>query len=212
MIYKTGKTRWLLVAGAITLATIAVAADNDANRFYVGADVGPAFAEDVNISAGDEIKFNPGVRGDVNLGYHFTPWIASEFGMGVVWNSVDSIGGVKMSSYGGSMDLYQIPLMGNVVLTAPDLGRFRPYVGGGIGCVFGKLDFNSPLGDIHDTDHTFSYQALAGLNYQITEHCEVGLGYRYLCTFNHAWTESGVTLDTGGTATHSVICSLTWKF
>lgn len=206
-----GKKQFLIVAGVLPLATAAWGGDFT-NRVYVTADVGPAFQQNINIAGGSKIDFNTGVRGDVSFGYACKPWLATEFATGVIWNSVDTIGGVAPSSYGGSMDLYQIPLMGNLVLTAPNLGRFRPYVGGGLGCVIGKLDFNSPLGNIHDTDHTFAYQAFAGLNYQISERVVVGLGYKYITTRDHGWTQNGVTLDTEGTSTHSVTCSLTWFF
>jgi opacity protein-like surface antigen len=205
------KTFFFIAAGIIPLA--ASAAGNDwTDRFYVSTDVGPAFQQGINIIGADEIKFNTGVRGDVSLGYRFAPWIATELAAGFIWNSADSIGGVPISSYGGSLDLYEIPLMGNLILTTPAKHGFQPYVGGGVGVVAAKLDFTSPLGDIHDTDYTFSYQAMAGVNYQLSQNLVLGLGYKYLCTRDHSWTENGVTLDTEGTATHSVTLSLTWSF
>jgi opacity protein-like surface antigen len=205
------KAKILLTTGVLPLAAT-VMGEDFTNRVYVAADLGPAFQQNINISGGQEIDFNSGIRGDVSLGYRFKPWLAGEFAMGAIWNRVDTIGGVPMSSYGGSMDLYQIPLLGNVVLSAPEWHHFRPYVGGGIGCVLGKLDFNSPLGDIHDTDHTFAYQAFVGVNYQLSEHVAVGIGYKYLATDNHAWTQNGITLDTEGTMTHAVTCAVTWSF
>ena len=74
------------------------------------------------------------------------------------------------------------------------------------------LDFKSPLGDIANTDFTFSYQAFVGLNYEISEHLAVGVGYKFLRTQDHNWADGGVTLQTDGTCTHSVTASFVWKF
>lgn len=204
--------RLLILSGILPIATVA-SADDFTNRVYLTADIGPAFQQNVNISnGGQSIDFNTGVRGDLGVGYCLTPWLAGELQTGFIWSSVDTIGGVPMSSYGGSMDLDQIPLLANVVLTAPAWHRLQPYAGGGLGCVFNKLDFNSPLGNIHDTDCTFAYQALAGVRYQISGHVSVGIGYQFLHTQNHYWEQDGIALNTGGTATHSIMCSLTWNF
>ena len=41
---------------------------------------------------------------------------------------------------------------------------------------------------------------------------DVGLAYKFLGTFNHDWSEQGITFKTGGTYSHSFLATLTWKF
>lgn len=182
------------------------------SRIYVSSDLGAAFQQAVRIKGADLIDFHNGVRGDVAIGYQATSWFAAEFASGAIWNSGDKIGGVALTSFSGSLDLYQIPIMGNVVLSTPVWHGLRPYIGAGVGGVAAMLDFQRPLGSIRDTDFTFSYQAFAGLNYQVCEHVELGVGYKFLQTGDHNWAENGVTLRTEGTGTHSVTASFTWKF
>jgi opacity protein-like surface antigen len=102
--------------------------------------------------------------------------------------------------------------MGNLVLSTPEWHGFRPYVGGGLGGVVGMVYFARPLGAIHDTDFTFSYQAFAGLNYKLSRHIDLGIGYKFLQTGDHNWAENGVTLKTEGSGTHSITASFTWNF
>jgi opacity protein-like surface antigen len=202
----------LLAAGIIPFAATAMAEDFSAHG-YVSSDIGAAFQQKVRIrGGGDLIDFHNGVRGDIAFGYQATSWLAGEIATGVIWNSADRIGTAAVTSFGGSLDLYQIPIMGNVVVSTPRWHRLKPYIGGGIGGVAAMLDFQRPLGSIDDTDFTFSYQGFAGLNYQVCKRVEMGVGYKFLQTSDHNWIDSGVTLRTGGTATHSVVASFIWSF
>lgn len=205
------KIPFLLAGGIVPLATAVMGQDFSPHP-YLSADLGAAFQENLRIRSGDLIDFHNGVRGDITLGYQKTRWVGMELQTGVIWNSGDKIGGATISSFGGRMDLYQIPVMANLVLTTPAWHGFRPYAGAGFGGVAAMMRFERPLGSIRDTDVTFSYQAFGGLNYEISEHFELGVGYKYLQTDNHDWIENGVTLKTEGTTVHSVTASLSWKF
>jgi opacity protein-like surface antigen len=205
------KIPFLLAAGIMPFATPAIGQDF-LSHVYVSSDLGAAFQQADRIKGADLIDFHNGVRGDIAAGYRVSSWFAVEFASGAIWNSGDKIGGVTLSSFGGSLDLYQIPIMGNVVFSTPAWHGFQPYIGAGVGGVAAMLDFQRPLGTIRDTDFTLSYQAFAGLNYQVCEHVELGVGYKFLQTEDHSWSQNGVTLKTEGTGTHSVTASLTWKF
>ena len=215
----TKKIQLLMGCGVLSLASASLGQDISntnsvaaAKKFYFGTDLGPAFLQTVNIVDADQIKFNTGIRGDLNLGYRLTPWLATELSTGVIWNSADTIGGVALSSYGGSLDLYQIPMLGSAIFTLPLQHGFDVNVGAGAGAVASILHFNSPLGDIHNTDYTFAYQFFSGLNYRLAKNVEVGVGFKLLRTNNHYWEENGVTMTTGGTMTYSVTGSFTWLF
>lgn len=203
---------FLLAAGIVPFATTALAGDFSPH-LYLNSDLGAAFQQEVRIKGADLIDFHNGVRGDISVGYQATSWFAMEFASGTIWNSGDKIGGVSISSFGGSLDLYEIPIMGNVVFSTPTAWHgFKPYIGAGIGGVAAMLDFQRPLGAIRDTDFTLSYQAFGGLNYRVSQHIEIGVGYKFLQTDDHDWAENGVTLKTDGTGTHSVTASFTWSF
>jgi len=202
---------FLLAAGIMPFTTAAVGQDF-LSHVYLTGDLGAAFQQAVRIKGADLIDFHNGVRGDVAIGYRANSWFAVELASGAIWNSGDKIGGVTFSSFGGGLDLYQIPIMGNVVFSTPSWHGFKPYLGAGVGGVAAMLDFQRPLGSIRDTDFTLSYQAFAGLNYQVCKHVDLGVGYKFLLTEDHNWAQNGVTLQTEGTGTHSVTASLTWKF
>lgn len=205
------KIPFLLAAGILPLATTAFAQDFS-DHLYLSTDLGASFQERVRIRGAEPIDFHNGVRGDIALGYRANSWFAAEVASGAIWNSGDKVGGVALSSFGGSLDLYQIPLMANAVFSTPAWHGLKPYAGGGLGGVAGVLDFQRPLGNIRDTDFTFSYQLFAGLNYQISKHIALGVGYKFLETGNHDWAENGVTLKTEGTVNHSVNASFIWSF
>jgi opacity protein-like surface antigen len=205
------KIPFLLAAGIMPFATAAIGQDF-LSHVYLTGDLGAAFQQAVRIKGADLIDFHNGVRGDVAIGYRANSWFAVELASGAIWNSGDKIGGVTFSSFGAGLDLYQIPIMGNVVFSTPSWHGFKPYLGAGVGGVAAMLDFQRPLGTIQDTDFTFSYQAFAGLNYQVCKHVDLGVGYKFLLTEDHSWAQNGVTLQTEGTGTHSVTASLTWKF
>jgi opacity protein-like surface antigen len=61
----------------------------------------------------------------------------------------------------------------------PRGGRWRPYLGGGIGVGFVSADF-SAAGD--DDDTVFAYQVGAGIGYEITPSIIVALDYRFFGT------------------------------
>ena len=191
----------------------ALGQEHPSGQWYANADVGAAFEQQLRIRrSGELIDFHNGIRGDLAVGYQYNSWIAGELTSGAIWNSVQKIGGVPVTSFSTTMDLYQMPILADVVLSTPTWHGFRPYLGGGFGGVAALLNLKRPLGDISDTDFEFAYQAFAGLNYQVCRRAEIGVGYKYLATESHSWIQNGVTLDTAGTGTHSVTASVTIKF
>lgn len=205
------KIPFLIAAGIVPLAATA-GEQSFSDHLYLNGDIGPSFVQQTRIRNADTMDFNIGLSADVAVGYQATPWLAGELATGVIWNSVDKIGGVPISSFGSGLDLYQVPVMGNIVLTAPFWQCFKPYVGAGVGGVAATVNFERPLGSVRDTDFTFSFQAFAGLKYELSQRVELGLGYRFLQTEEHNWVENGVALDTESTSTHTVTASFTWRF
>lgn len=212
-----GRIQFPLAAGIVLLAARVLGDEccqtgESEKCFYFDGNIGASLLNQTKVLDGDRIAFDVGVRTDLAVGYHLSSWAAVEFNTGVIWNSADKIGGVPLDSFGGSMDIYQIPLLGNLVLSAPSKSGFRPYIGGGVGCMATVLDFRSPLGDISDCDFAFGYQAFVGITYSTSSNLELGIGYRFSQTRDHGWDDGGVSLHTEGTATHAILASIRWKF
>src|SRR6266487_385136 len=111
---RTTCTIALFAAGAAAGVSPALRAEeaNRANKWFVGADVGLALQQDVNVKdvpGTPKIEFDPGVRFDVVGGYHFTDQLSVTLEAGYTFNSLKSIAGTTLSGSGGDIDFYQFP-------------------------------------------------------------------------------------------------------
>lgn len=199
----------MLALSAASLAANARAAERE---FYLNVDAGASMIQDVNIKGGNTIELNPGARIDGAFGWQFSKPLAVEFETGITLNSVDKIGGVAVSSYGGSADLYQIPMLVDLVYTPPIQGKIKPFLGVGGGGIATVADMQTPLGNLNDTDFTFGYQAIAGVRGALSKRAEIGLTYKFMGSLDHSWSSGGVALKTDAMFTHSLLLSFRWKF
>jgi len=202
-------TRVMLSLGAASLAANAHAQERE---YYLNIDAGVSLVQNLNIKGGNTIELNPGARFGGAFGWQFSQPLAAEFETGLTLNSVDKIGGVAVSSYGGRADIYQIPMLVNLVYTLPVQGKIKPYIGVGGGGIATVADMQTPLGGIDDTDFTFGYQGFVGVKWALSERADVGLGYKFLASLDHSWSSRGVTLKTDAAFTHSLMLSFCWKF
>ena len=146
--------------------------------------------------------------------------------------------GTLAGKYAGA-DLYQIPIMVNGIYKFCPHGKFRPYLGAGVGVVLSIFDVGaisasadgqytvSPIegesyGDSgsvsgqlwkggSDMDVVFGYQTMAGFNYDLTDRLAVGLNYKFLGTTDHDWNIGGLGLKAEGTFNHSILASINYK-
>lgn len=213
---------------ALAVCGVNAGAADWVQRSYLNADLGVSFIQDVTIknSLGAKATFDPGVAAIFCLGYHLNDSWAAEFETGVMWNSIDKVTALSVSSLNAGGDLYQIPFKLNLIYNVPTKNSWTPYFGVGAGCMASILHGNardvSPApviaspnfgsGEFNDTDFTFAYQAIAGLKYKISERAQVDLGYKFFGTLDHSWSDNGVTFKTEGIYTHAVLLSFTWKF
>lgn len=202
-------TRVVLALGAASLAGNALAQERE---YYLNVDAGVSLVQNLNIKGGNTVELNPGARFDGAFGWQFSKPLAAEFETGFVLNSVDKIGGVAVSSYGGRADIYQIPLLVNLVYTLPVQGKIKPFISVGGGGIAAVADMQTPLGSINDTDFTFGYQGSAGAKWKLSDRVDFGLAYKFLASLDHSWSSRGVTLKTDAMFTHSLMLSLGWKF
>jgi opacity protein-like surface antigen len=189
-------------------------ADNlRAGEPYVGAEVGPAFQQNLYIrDAGRTVGLDAGVRGDVSAGFNLADQVAVEVETGAIDNRIRSEG---TTIFGGNRAyLDQVPLMGNIIFRAPLLYGITPYIGGGAGGMVSQLSVRTFDHWTSDADVTFAYQGMAGVNVALNRHMDVGLGYHFIGTMDHVWFADDPTMytPTGKTLTHAVVATFTFSF
>jgi opacity protein-like surface antigen len=185
------------------------------NGLYTHVDFGTTFVKTTPTSLfNTPMVFNRGIRGDVALGYQFNDNWSVEAEGGVIHNLIPQANG----------EMFQMPALLNVLYQIPLKHSFRPYLGAGVGAAAARLTgsfvFGGPsipplprLETIFDTDFTFAFQATAGLNYDITQHISLGLGYKFLGTTDHQWTASGGSvLHSDGIFSNTVLASFILRF
>lgn len=219
--YPASSKAVLSLSIATTFLFASHAKAQDWNRYYVDFKVGPAFVQNDSIQTSQfgnhgNIHFDTGVRADVGFGYHLCRDFAVELQTGVSRNTVDSMAGNLLSDFGSSADFYQIPVLVNGIYQFPLHGKFKPYIGAGVGGEAGFFHQTNVPGttgrDFNDQDLVFAYQGVVGFKYILGEHLDLGLAYEFLGTADHQWSDLGVNLKTDGTMTHAVLATLSWQF
>ena len=103
------------------------------------------------VVSGNKVKFDPGFRGAIALGREFSRYVALEAEGGFHYNSIRSISGASSDN----AELFQIPVLGNVILQFPNRSRLVPVIGGGVGAIFSILDGDDIIvPTMHDADRT----------------------------------------------------------
>ncbi|MGA9779065.1 MAG: outer membrane protein [Limisphaerales bacterium] len=167
--------------------------------------------------------FNPGIRGNIALGYDINRSWAAEFDTGVLWNSVDGFDGTSLSSVGASFDTYTIPLLVNIVYRIPIKGPWSSYLGAGAGGAASILSYSQTyLGTRYSWDNStfvFGYQAKAGLQYKLNKNASLDVAYEFFGSTDPSWSSTqtfGTPADyqfkEKGFYTHSLVISFTWNF
>lgn len=174
--------------------------------------------------------FNLGIRGNAALGYDISKSFAVEFDTGVLWNSMNKVGGTSLDSIGQSFETYTVPFLATVIYKVPTGHSWYPYVGVGAGGAAAIASYNlgtmggftSPT--FTDYNFVFAYQAEAGLEYKFTQNFSADVAYQFLGTTDPSWNftapagPGGVPPATDyyfkekGFYTHSLVLSLTWHF
>lgn len=194
---------------------------------YAHVDAGYLYQQDttLNESVGSlptataNASFSPGIRGDIALGYNINKSWAVEFDTGVLWNSMDKVNGVSLSSVDTSFDTYTVPLLVNINYKVPLKGPWFPYAGVGVGGAVSILSYSQAGYSWENSDFVFGYQAKAGLQYRLTQNASLDIAYEFFGTTDPNWNSVqniGAPTDYDfkehGFYTHSIVVSFTWRF
>jgi opacity protein-like surface antigen len=213
---------YIMLAAGLVSAWSGAAADmgsdsgagsnTNTSGFYESADGGVAFMQKMTFHGtafhGSALEFHTGPRFDLSLGYNLTRNVAVEVQGGFAYNNAKFTDSFMPSI---APDIWTVPVMVNGIYKHSFNGHWQAYGGAGAGAVFSSLGFSSSGETTDSTDTEFGYHAMAGIKYHFNDRWEAGLGYNFLGSLNHHWSQSqGITTDP--TYQHSVLLSLTYNF
>lgn len=187
------------------------------DSIYVTADGGAIFQQVGRMRQSTppttSVTYKPGYRGDLSVGYNFTPSLAAEFQFGIMHNDVNSVGN-HLSPLGQSLDFTSVPLLLNVIYKIPVKGRWVPYVGVGAGGNISRVHYGVGTTDDHSTDAEPAVQGELGLKYNVSDRASFGLAYKFMGTLNEHYNlrsvDDKITVD--GIYIHGVFANFTVSF
>jgi OmpA-OmpF porin, OOP family len=208
----------LLVATACLCAGSPALAQGNTG-FYVEGNLGYAIPDTVDASVGEidgEVELEDAFVFGGALGYRF-PWIRLELNGSYRKFDTDEVKAQGQSA-GGNGDASAVVGLFNAYLD-PDLGvPVRPYLGGGVGGAYVKLDTgdDAPLG-VDDEAGAFAWNLAAGLSYDVTAHVTLSAGYRYLRLEGTDFSASLAGVDTDDVdvddvTSHEILVGLRYTF
>jgi opacity protein-like surface antigen len=202
-------TRWYLWPG------YGGAEPGQPGDIYFNAELGGVLQQDLIVrNAGQKVPFDPGIGGNISVGVDITDALSVELQTGASASDINTSGSTALAFAGNNADIYQIPLLANVIFKAPLPGGLMPYVGAGFGGAVTELEVYQHHFYQSDTDITPAYQAMAGVKFALNRHTQLGVGYRFLGTTAHTWfaDNPGAYTPTGPTFSHSIVGTLTISF
>ena len=188
----------------MTTAAVAQMSDPSPASFYIsatGMHVSDADSDLENTVSGDiggviDGEFTNGIGGLLAIGYGRRSGPRGELEIG--YRKVDAVYGGAFSDGStevlgvGEGDMKTLTLMANGIYSM-ELGTVRTYIGGGAGVARQELTYGdgvvAGLGQVvpeeakeTDTDNVFAYQAMAGVEFPMSDRVDARLGYRYFRT------------------------------
>ncbi len=224
------------LVGGCALGLLAFPQLGHSQGFYLNANAGVAFAQDVDLdrflvsTPGAELKLDPGSQFNVAAGYNFNQWLGVQAETGFMVNRIDNLNshGYDDDDYDFDDDednddsyLSHFPLLLDVVVRydQPDC-KWVPYAGVGAGGNVSVLSLEHVLGpdgstvDGSGSDVVFAWQAFAGLRYRFHPNMSVGGGYKFFSAEGATWDVDRTSGDikSGTAQVHSVVVDFTWNF
>ena len=221
---KVGLVTTLVACAGLTLF-VPASAKAQADRLYIKGDLGGNLTLDTDlkeflgpVTPGSKVKFNPGVRVGVAVGFQLTDWFAAEAETGIMANSIDTVTDATRVD----ASFANVPFLLNARFQCPRMYRITPYFGGGLGGSAAVLDadhleINGTR--IHGSDSTavFAYQAFGGLRCRLNDRMGLSVEYRYFATTEPSWKADTFntatdTIRFGGVQTHALSIAFDFRF
>jgi opacity protein-like surface antigen len=216
----------VLCAASVMVMAGTTAAQNAPTGFYVKGDIGMSFVQDTELEAffdenvdGIELEFDPGLRLGAAVGYQVTDWFSPEIEFGAMMNEIESAGpGSRVDAM-----FSNLPLLLNAKFQLPNKSIVTPYAALGVGMSTMVLDADyMEIGatslDGSDADAVFTWQALAGLRFALSDNMGLSLEYRYVASDEPEWEAdfapefASNSVRFGETETHAISISFDFRF
>jgi opacity protein-like surface antigen len=175
----------LAVGGGLALSALPAHAEGPFFTFDAGLNI----VDNYDVGNDTQIEFDPGLRLDVGIGYtlhedqNFGVSVGAESGF--IYNEMDK-GKSPFGEVGIEGDLWQVPIIGKVVLRFMPENTWVPYIGVGGGVVYSNATVDSIGGtpvDAEGDEWDPAVQAVAGVKYKLNDNSSVGLSYKALFVF-----------------------------
>lgn len=171
------------LTAALALAAPAAMAQSGAT-IYLEVEPGTAIHADAD-NAGSGVAFDTGFGSGFTDGgaLSFTDprGLRGELELSYRENEVDETSVINLGPRTGNADISAFTALANAYYDFDTHSSWRPFVGAGIGITIGGADStSSDFGRADNEGATFTYQAGAGLAYELSPHWTFSLGYRYL--------------------------------
>lgn len=144
---------------------------------YIGVSGGASMVHDSDISElglTGTVSYDTGFGFNVNAGYNFDP-VRVEFEFGYKKADVDKLEMLGISVPITNSELTVMSYMVNGFYDFKNTSAFTPYVGAGLGMVYGELDDNG----VNSDDTVFGYQVIVGAAYNFNKNFALDLSYRF---------------------------------
>ena len=105
-----------------------------------------------------------------------------------------------------------LSFMANGLLDFGDDDGLQGFVGGGVGVSRVKAKYAISGRFLNDSDTRFSYQALAGVRYPLTDHIDIGGKYRWFTATHPRFVDITNRTVSGRFRSHSLLAELTYNF
>ena len=162
------------LAATVGLACLAAAAGRvyaEGEGLFLNTDVGASFV------TGLPSGVDPGIRFSLVPGYRLYNddlfAISLQFDTGLVWNQFSG------SARG---DLYQVPFLVGFEYAFHTGSIVEPYIGVAGGGVYSDFDPYSRFQG-SESEVNAAAQAMAGIRFKLSDHVEIGAGYKFLATW-----------------------------
>ena len=174
------------IASVLFCSSLALASDDF--RFYFEGEVGSSFADFDSGGWNDEPFKNTGDDDDEALitGIHFGAelfeYLRADIGFSHRGDLNFTTNGYPLtpkSFYKTDIeDIYT--LMFSLYFEPVRFEKFTPYIGAGVGSTWAKISTNDTAVKGSSDEAIFAWQAEAGIQYDLTQHLTLKLGYRYI--------------------------------
>lgn len=195
------KTRTFLLGAVASLALTGTANAREMNGWYVGLEAGGNWIEDSDVVEDGFLppaitSFDTGWAALGTVGYGWHNWRA-ELEFGYRSNEIDTVNDGAVRTGGGKFD--ELSAMFNILYDLPLTEKMGLFVGAGAGGDFIDYENNTTTHVgvlIHDDDAVFAWQAMGGVNYQLTSSTDLFLAYRYFNADSPSFATFGGILHT----------------